>query len=215
MKYYIQDDESKHEIRADGYVVDAVTDDGIIHEIQSKAFFRLRDKLTKLSSNHTVEVVLPITTSKEIVWISPVSNEIVSVNKSSTHNKIQKLLVEMYGLRELLDNDKLIFRAILIEEREYKYLDGYGPNYKNKATKINKIPTKLIRDQRFTCRDDFREMVPFSCDTKFTSREFAKATKISLDDARTSLLVLTELGIVSRIGKVGNNILYKLGGDIQ
>ena len=116
----------------------------------------------------------------------------------------------MYGLRDIISLDKLTFRVIQIEEKEFKYLDGFGPNNRYKATKIDRIPTSLISDTILKSKEDFIKLVPFTKDDEFNSTDFSKRTKLKIDDARKALLTLTELGIVKRVGKRGNNIIYKL-----
>ena len=44
----------------------------------------------------------------------------------------------------------------------------------------------------------------------FTSKEYAKATKLTVNRAQTALNVLHYLGVVERIGKKGNSYLYEV-----
>ena len=48
---------------------------------------------------------------------------------------------------------------------------------------------------------------------EFTSADFAKLVKIPRQLAGTVLLVLWQLGLVERVGKVGNRYLYRVAAN--
>ena len=54
------------------------------------------------------------------------------------------------------------------------------------------------------------QFVPFDLPEPFTSREFAKCAKIPMRLANVVLLILTDLSVVTRVGKQGNCYLYEL-----
>lgn len=61
LKYFIEPDESCHEIPVGGYIADIFQrDTGHIWEIQSSGFDKLRGKLEAFLPEHQVTVVLPI-----------------------------------------------------------------------------------------------------------------------------------------------------------
>lgn len=57
------------------------------------------------------------------------------------------------------------------------------------------------------------QFVPLDLEEDFTLKEYSKASGLSHDLAGISLRVLTELGILSRVGKRGNAYLYRVVED--
>lgn len=210
LKKYLEDDESKHEIRVCGYVADIVTGDKII-EIQTRQFNKLRDKLLAyIDANYKVEIVYPVIVLKYINWVDPVSNEVAERRKSSLHGSILDIFVELYRIKEFTGYDNIDFKVITLESDEYKYLDGYGANNKNHATKIDKIPTSII--SIFSIKELIctKSLLPFTVNDEFTSADLAKKAKCKIKTARLTLNILGYMGAVARVGKKGNNIVYKI-----
>lgn len=208
VKNYINSNFNTQEVSLFGFIAD-VFDGNRIYEVQSKNFYLLRDKLLKFSKYYPVVVVYPIISSKIIYWVDKQTKEIVDSSKSTKHMRPQSILLEIYKIRDLINIPNISFRAITIEEVEYKYLDGRGKNNKNGATKINRIPSKLISDIEYKSLRDFVNLVPFNFGDKFNSRDFAIKAKIKQSESQICLLVLTEMGILSR-SRVGRGYVYTL-----
>ena len=57
--------------------------------------------------------------------------------------------------------------------------------------------------------EDYVALIPDQLPDVFTSKEYAKATKLNLRQAQCGLHVLHEVGVVVRVGKNGNAFLYQ------
>ena len=91
-------------------------------------------------------------------------------------------------------------------------LDGYGKDKKKRATKCDKFPLSLVAEYDFETPMDYMMLLPANLPDAFTSRDFAKITKIPIGLAQTTLLLLSDLKLVSRTGKQGNAYIYELLG---
>ena len=111
-------------------------------------------------------------------------------------------------MRSFLKNENLSFVCVLVNCDEYRYADGYGKDKKKRATKVDIIPTCLIDEVKIYGTEDYKMFVPDSLPEIFTSADYAKATRLHANDARKALIVLTEMGAVTRVGTKGKNILY-------
>lgn len=189
------------------YVADVVREDGI-YEIQSKAFYRMREKLRAFLSVSPVTVVYPITVSKTVHWADSETGEIISTSKSPKKGSVYCILPELYALREFLKDPNLTFIEVLADCDEYRYADGYGKDKKKRATKVDIIPSVLKDEITIRGVEDYKIFLPENLPEVFTSADYAKATKLRKADAGKSLLVLTETGTVTRVGNKGNSILY-------
>lgn len=209
LKSYFEEDSSKHEISINGYIAD-IFNNGIITEIQTKDFARLRNKLDAYTPDYKVRVVYPVNLVKYINWVDPNTQEVLERRKSPCRTSSQDIFKELYKIREYLTNSDITFTVVLLQTEEYKYLDGYGKNNKNHATKIDKIPTSIIDEINFNIDGGYEKFIPYTLNTEFTSTDFSKAAHCNIDIARTTLLILYDLNIIDRVGKEGRKYLYKL-----
>jgi ribosomal protein S25 len=58
-------------------------------------------------------------------------------------------------------------------------------------------------------RNDYYQFVPFKKKEQFTARELGERAEIDAAIARKTLYVLTKTGLVERIGKLRNAIVYR------
>ena len=194
------------------YIADVVREDGI-YEIQSKAFYRMTAKLESFLSVSPVTVVYPVTVSKNIIWADIETGEIVSTSRSPKKGSVYNILPELYSLRQFLKNDNLSFICAMVDCDEYRYADGYGKDKKKRATKVDIVPSSLIDEIQFRNTADYRLFLPDSLPEIFTSSDYSKVTKLRRKDSSKALFVLTELGVVSRVGAEGKSFLYKISSD--
>ena len=200
--------ESATEANVGRFVADIVREDGI-YEIQSKAFYRMKEKLRDFLSVCHVTVVYPVVASKTVVWADVEAGEIISSAKSPKKGSLYSVLPELYALREFLSDGNLSFICAFVDCEEYRYADGFGKDKKKRATKVDIIPTAFRDEVTFGVAEDYTMFLPLSLPETFTSADYAKATKLRKDDARKALLVLTDIGAVSRVGAKGRSVLYK------
>lgn len=208
LKSYYACNPDFEEVMAEGYICDVLKDDHVI-EIQSKYFYRLRDKLNVLLQNYKVMVVFPVSYRKTLEWISPDTGEIVSRKKSPKKGDIYNFLPEAYGIRELLSHPNLSFCITLIEITESKLLDGYGKDKKKRSTKYDRRPEAYYKEYFIDDIRDYMMFVPLSLDS-FDRQEYAKAVKLNLQDAGTALTLLSYLGIIEKVGTRNRKNIYKI-----
>jgi len=65
-----------------------------------------------------------------------------------------------------------------------------------------------VDEIKLSCIDDYKLFIPENLPENFTSHDYSKLTKLRVSDSQKALLVLTELGIVSRVGYRGRYLLY-------
>ena len=98
---------------------------------------------------------------------------------------------------------------LFIDMEETKLLDGWSRDKKRGATKHDRIPLGLVDEMMFERVEDYRMMIPPEL-SNFTTREYAKSTKIPLAQAQTALNIFYSLEVVERVGKQGNSYLYEV-----
>lgn len=207
LKNYYQPDEDKQEIPIENYVAD-IFSDGEIIEIQTRQFNRMRDKLKTFLPLYPVTIVYPIPRDKWIIWIEEETGEMSSKRKSPKRGNAYIAFEELYKIKMFLKDPNLKIKLVFLDMEEYKLLNGWSRDKKKGSSRYDRIPTELAGEVEINCLQDYMQFVPFELSEEFTSKEFAKAAHINITLAQTVLNILYHVGIITRVGKKGNQYLY-------
>ena len=211
LKYYVQPDMEKHEIKTCGFVCDALSEDGV-YEIQTRGFYRLNKKLDALLNSCTVTVVYPII-SEKVLYLTDADSGEVTVRKSPKKMSLYTAFDELYRIRKHLTSERLRVRMITLSAEEYRTVKKQ-PSAKRRAKKLTTVsaetvPTEIFSDITLKDARDYAALLPDALPETFTSADLAGICRIHRTLAATMLLILTDLSAVERIGKKGNSYVYK------
>ena len=212
LKYYYEPDSSHHEIPLEKSVADIFTGDEVI-EIQTRALYRLKPKLDKFLPLYPVTVVHPIAYDKWVCWINEETGEIMQKRKSPKKGNPYLAFKELYTIRDYLQNPNLHIRIVLMDMEEYRILNGWSKDKKRGGERFDRLPLRLEDEVVLDSARDYLQLLPLELAEEFTSADFAKLVKIPRQLAGTVLLVLWQLGLVERVGKVGNRYLYRVAAN--
>jgi Fic family protein len=158
---------------------------------------------------YKVTIVYPVPATKWLRWIDVETGEVTERRKSPKKGTPQAVFKELYKIKPFLKNPNLSIRILLIDVEETRLLDGWSYDRKKGSHRDNRIPTDLVEDLLLEQVEDYRMLVPPELE-RFDSKEYAKATKLTVNRARTALNVLYDMGIVERVDKAGNRYLYEV-----
>lgn len=208
VKNYMEPNADYHEVPLDGFVADIFRDDAVI-EIQTSNFNKLRRKLDQFLPLYPVTIVYPVPATKWVIWVDPETGLEVSKRKSPKKGSPYQAFRELYKIKQYLGHPHLRIEFLFIDMEETKLLDGWSRDKKRGATKYDRIPLELVDEMVFERVEDYRMMIPPEL-SGFTTREYAKSTKIPLAHAQTALNIFHYLHVVERVGKQGNSYLYEV-----
>jgi hypothetical protein len=214
LKYYLEPDVSRHEIRVGTNVVDILEDDRII-EIQTRNFFGLKKKFDALLAEYPITVVYPVAHVKWLCWINPESGEVTKRRKSPKTGSACDCFLELRWILPYLKSEHLRFKILLIDLVEYRYLDGWSQDKKSGSTRCERVPESLYDEISIEESEDYQKLMPENLPEPFTSAEFSKAAHISIFAARTGLRILSAVGAVEKCGKQKNAALYRKTAFVQ
>ena len=209
LKNYYAPDTDMHEIPIENFVADVYTGREII-EIQTRAFNKMRRKLDAFLPLYPVTIVYPIPHVKWISWIDETKGEASPKRKSPKTGSAYMAFPELYKIRPYLSNPNLHLKIALIDMEEYRLLNGWSRDKKKGSERYDRIPLKFAEEICIERKEDYMQFVPYDLPEPFTTKDFARHAKISVRLAQTILLILTDLEIVSRVGKQGNSYLYEV-----
>ena len=209
LKQYFSRDLSCQEIKVGTFFADVLVN-GHIFEIQTRQFNKLRKKLDFFLKDYPVTVVYPLSARNYLRWISPETGEVSASHKSPKKGNPLQVFVELYRIRPFLSEPNFSLKIVMMDTEEYRLLDGYSRDKKKGATKCDRLPLSLVAEYDIETPADYMMLLPAELPDTFTAKEFAKYAHTSLSLSQTTLLLLSELSVVTRIGKEGKSYLYQL-----
>lgn len=211
LKNYYAPYADEQEIKIGSFFADAVSENGIF-EIQTKSLYRLVPKLRTFLEFTRVNVVHPVISESQTLFINSDSGEVVSQSVPRKTRSWLDVFEELYSLRELLQNENLTIIIVKLKIEKRVYFKGEKiPDLRSKSARkkcvIEKYPLELIEEIRLENPRNYQRFLPDNLPESFTKAELSKAAKESKNSLRTE--VLRAAGIIEKIGKTGNSFIYK------
>ena len=208
LKYFYEPDDGYHEVRVGSYVADIMRDGEII-EVQTAGFGKMREKLASYLKDYHVTIVYPIAHTKWLVWLDEQTGEVTKRRKSPKTGSVYDAFRELYRIKFLLKNPKLHFCFPLIDLEEQRILDGWSKDRKKGSHRYDRIPIALENEIYVDGIKEFGKLIPETLQEPFTTKDFAKEAKITINRAQTAVNVLYYTGTLQRVGKQKNAYLYE------
>ena len=215
IKRLFEPDTAAHEVRVGPYVADIVGEDGVV-EIQTGNFQSLRKKLEAFLEISRVTVVYPVARCKWLLWVDPESGDVTSRRKSPRTGNYPDAMFELYKILPLLRHPNLRLALLLVDLEEYRLRDGWSRDKKRGSHRYERIPLGLAGRLELRSLEDWQSpeaqaaFFPPGLPNPFTSKDYARAARLSVNAAQTALRVLSSMGAAERCGKRGNAILYEV-----
>ena len=209
LKEYYEPDTDYHEIPIEGYVADIYKDNEII-EIQTANFNRMRSKLDRFLPLYPVTIIYPIPRMKWLIWIDEETGQLSKKNKSPKRGSFYEAFRELYKIKQYLADTNLRIKIVMLDIEEYRLLNGWSKDRKRGSCRYDRIPLKIVEEFDLSNVRDYMQLVPFDMPDRFTTKNYAKAAKVSISIAQTALNILNHVGVVKRVGKLGNSFLYEV-----
>lgn len=210
LKYYLQPDESCHEIKLSRYVADIFSDEKIT-EIQTRSFNAMRKKLNYfLENGYDVTVVYPLAAIKKLCWINPETGDVSKIRKSPKKMSVHDAFYELYKIKGFLKHERLHFRFILMELMEYRNLDGWSNDGKKGSTRFDRIPSEILGEITINSVCDYKNVLPDGLPEEFTAADYSRCSFVNIKRARMAINVLKYVGTIEEVGKKGRAIVYSV-----
>ena len=208
LKYYFEEYEESHEIKIGSFVADIVGENGII-EIQTRDFYKLNKKLEAFLPAAKVTVVYPIPYSKWLFWINPFTGDVTKKRKSPKTGTPYEAFIELYKIKKHLTHENFNLCIMMIDIEEYRKLDGWSKDKKKGSTRSERIPIDLHEEIYINNIQDYKKLIPENLPDKFTTKDYKKATGLTLSASQTALNVMYNIGAIERVDKRGNLQVYE------
>ena len=197
------------EVKVNGYIVDILTDEDLIIEIQTGSFSKIKKKLSVLLQKYKIKLVYPLAYEKHLIIYDKLGQDILYKRKSPKKQTIDNIVNELIRIKPILSHKNFYFDVVFTIENEIRKNDGKG-SWRRKGISI--VDRKLIdvfKIQSFTRKNDYRCLIPDNCAKQFTNKQLAKTADISIRKAQKITYCLAELGLIKKINAKGREYVYE------
>jgi hypothetical protein len=195
------------EVKVDDFIIDVISKEGLLIEIQTRNLSAIKHKLKKLLKNNKVRLVYPIAKTKWIVHLSE-SGEFIRKRRSPKKGKITDLFLELVHLPRFSCHDNFSFEVLLIEEEETRCNDGKGSWRRRGISIKDRKLIKIIDRVVFENETDFLKILPGDLDEVFTNKILAKKMGISCRLAQKITYCLRKMNVLTVVGKKRRELIF-------
>lgn len=213
LKFYFEPNEDYHEVAYLGSVADIRNENGIV-EIQTRSFDKLVPKLERFLEADRVTVVYPIIVQRTICRIDTETGESKSPRKSRKKGSAVDALGELYKIRRFIPHQNLTVSLVFLDATETRMLSGHVKVGRKRTSKIDCIPTSLNSIIDLKNPLDFYRLLPPDLPKQFTAAEFEECTKLRALACHGALMLLLQLGILSRERQGNKAYVYSIKENI-
>ncbi|MDR3113956.1 MAG: hypothetical protein LBU25_00355 [Treponema sp.] len=189
------------------YVWDGITKTGEIIEVQTGSFGPLKDKLTRMPPLRSIRIVHPIIIQKYLE-VYDAENTRSYCRKSPRKGTIWDLFHALVYAPEIPLMPRLRIELALVSVKQRRRQDGWGSWRRKGISIIDTELTAVEGSLMLSGKEDYHVFLPSLEVEPFSSRDLGSIAGITPSLARKTLYVLTRLGIVRRLAKKGNALLY-------
>ena len=207
LKLYLEPNIENHEVAYMGGVVDIKTADGIF-EVQTRGYEKLVPKLRRILPTSPVTVVCPLAHEKYMRWLDRETGEMTERRKSPKRENAFDAFRMLFGIRELITHPNLHVRLVYMQVEDFRALDGWDKTRKRGSNRVERIPTRIIREEVISTPLDYLGYLPETIGTEFTAPELSRAIKRTSRYTFYVLKLLVATGAVREVGKRGRATLY-------
>ncbi|MFA5852260.1 MAG: hypothetical protein WC820_06140 [Spirochaetales bacterium] len=210
LKEYLAKPGDRLEALIEGKVVDLVRADGELVEVQTGHLGQLRQKVLALAEKgYRVRVVYPISATRELRRLDPVTNELLFVRKSPKRGDIFDLFNELARAPELIATHNVMVEILMIRSVETKVRDGSGSWWRKGDRTVDKELVEVISSRDFRTPGQWLAIIPRSLASPWTSAALGEALGIDSRRARKILYCFCRAGLLVESAKAGRYKTYE------
>ena len=199
--------DAEAEVTVDGYVIDVIRD-GVLIEVQTRNFSKIKSKLLALLKNHQVQLVYPIPSEKWIVRQSPDGMTELGRRRSPKRMGFIDIFDELIRFPNYMAHNNFSLEVILIKEEEIRRKDGKGSWRRKGWSIVDRRLVEVLDRRLYTNPSDFLQFIPDTLEKPFRNSDLMEALGISRKIAQRMTYCLRKMDAIKAAGKRGNAILY-------
>ena len=207
LKQYYAQPGDEIEMGVGGYVID-IKRDGLLIEIQTSSFSKLKGKLQDLLPVYTVRVIHPIAQAR---WVQRIdsSGKQVSRRKSPKKGRVEEMFRELLRIPAIATHPNFQLHIAMIHEEVIWCDDGKGSWRRKGWSVAEKNLLEVVETVSFEKGDDYLNLVPKDLKIPFTNRELAASAKLRPGLAQKMTYTLRKMNLLNMTGKRGRSLEFE------
>ncbi len=206
LKYRYAPETGSVEQSIDGFVVDVVTESGIV-EVQTSAFAKLRRKIEHFAPLGEVVVVHPIAVETVITKLTA-AGELISSRRSPKRGRFEDAFREIVAIADLLPHPSVSIHVVLVRAIETRIDDGKG-SWRRKGVSIAARQLgDVVRIVTLSSRSDYLSALPVGLSEEFTNSDLMAIGSLRYAQAQPVTRALCKMGLLVTRGKRGRERIY-------
>ncbi len=198
---------ARFEVKIDGFVVD-IAQNGLLVEIQTGSFYRLKRKLSNLLDSYRIKVVYPLPVEKTIVVLDRDRERVLYRRRSPKKGSAIDIVDQLVYILPHLYSSRLSLEVLLTREEEVRSDDGQGSWRRRGRSILGRRLLEIIETRRFTGPRDYGKLLPSDLPTHFTNRDLSQHMGISRSKATKLTYCLRHLGLLEISHKEGRSLVF-------
>jgi hypothetical protein len=191
-----------------GYFAD-VAGDGLLVEIQTGSFSKIRLKLQSLLDQYRVLLVHPIAAEKKITVFDSGMSSILYSRKSPKRGAAIDTAFQLVYIPRLLTHPNFSLEVILTREEEIRSADGSG-SWRRKGVRI--VDRRLISVKErllFLKPGDYLQLLPGGLPDRFTNRELSERCGVPVQKVQKLTYCFRIMGLIEETCRQGNARVFR------
>jgi hypothetical protein len=193
----------------DGFVIDVVRDD-LLLEVQTGNFSAVKEKMTRLVTQHAVRLVYPIAREKWLLKLPQREGGETKRRKSPKRGRLEEVFKELVSFPELLCERTFSLEVVFIQEEEVRRYDPARGWRKHGWVTVERRLLDVVDHHLFRQPADFAATVPEELPEQFTTADLAEAMDGPRYLAQKMAYCLRKMGVITQVGTQARSKLYEM-----
>ena len=209
LKLHYVADEGRHEVQVDGFRIDAIDDQGRLIEVQCASLLAIRDKIRKLTKNHQVVVVKPLSAKKKLLKKARRNGKVQSSRYSPAHQTLPDVFLELVHFTQAFPHPNLQLDVLLTEQEEIR-VPPKKRTWRRNFSVQDRTLVSVNESHSFRTPEALWNCLQLELPDAFTTAELAKKGKMPRWLAQKAAYCFRKMKFIEVCGKQGNAIEYRL-----
>ena len=213
-EYYCELYNGEMEVQVGRSIVDVISEQGDIIEIQTGSFTQIKKKVVRLLEQHAVRIVFPLPVAK-IIRVCNIDGEIIRERRAPLRPHDALAARELIRIPELVLQEGFSFDLVHVKVFEERMADGKGSWRRGGVSLTGRILLAVEDIRTFNSPEDYKNLLPKSLPVCFTHRDMCLAAPLSLSQATKLTWFLRKIGMLKQCGKKGKAYLFTIQDGVQ
>ena len=209
LKLHYVADKGRHEVKVDGYRIDAIDDQERLIEVQCASLLAIRDKIRKLTKHHQVVVVKPLAAKKKLLKKSRRNGRVQSRRYSPAHQTLADVFLELVHFTQAFPHPNLQLDVLLTEQEEIR-VPPKRRTWRRKFSVQDRTLVSVIETHSFRTPQDLWDGLQLILPETFTTAQLAEKGTMPRWLAQKAAYCFRKMKFIEPCGKQGNAIEYRL-----